>query len=58
MNLYHVIWKVKNNSSSVKDAQQASNVIANSEEEAIEAVKRNNPATRDKMYDFEVRRIR
>ena len=55
MYLYRVEWKVRNNSSSVKDAQHASNVKANSEEEAIEKVKQNNPATRDRMYDFEVR---
>ncbi|MBR6713165.1 MAG: hypothetical protein IKI76_09265 [Selenomonadaceae bacterium] len=53
---YTVKWKVRSNGSSVKDSQHASNVRANSEEEAIEKVKQNNPATRDRMYDFEVRR--
>ena len=57
MYLYRVEWKVRNNSSSVKDAQQASNIRANSEDEAIAKVKQNNPATRDRMYDFVVRRI-
>lgn len=53
---YRVEWKIRNNSSSVKDSQHASNVKANSEDEAIAKVKQNNPATRDRMYDFEVRK--
>ena len=57
MNSYYVTWKVKSNSSSIRDAQHGSNVTANNEREAIAKVKQNNPATRDRMYDFVVRRI-
>ena len=55
---YNVKWKVRSNGSSVKDSQHSANVTANSEDEAIEKVKQNNPSSRDRMYDFEVRRIR
>ena len=56
MNSYYVTWKVKSNSSSIKDAQHASTVKANNEREAIAKVKQNNPATHDRMYDFNVRK--
>ena len=57
MNSFKVTWKVKNMSSSVKDAQHSSIVKANSENEAIAKVKQNNPANRDRMYDFTVIKI-
>ena len=53
---YYVTWKVRSTGSSTRDSQHSSNVKANSEEEAIEIVKRNNPSSRDRMYDFNVRR--
>ncbi len=53
---YYVKWKVRSNGSSIKDSQHASNVTASNEDEAIEKVKQNNPSSRDRMYDFEVRR--
>ena len=55
MNSYTVTWKVKS-TTSARDATHSSNVKANSENEAIAKVKQNNPATRDRMYDFSVRR--
>lgn len=57
MSSYRVEWKVRSNSSSVSDSRQASNVQASNEAEAIAKVKQNNPSSRDKMYDFSVRRI-
>lgn len=55
MNSYTVTWKVRS-TSSANDAQHSSTIRANSESEAIAKVKQNNPATRDRMYNFEVRR--
>ena len=57
MESFRVSWKVKNTSSSAKDAQHSSTVSANSKKEAIEKVKANNPATRDRMYSFKVEKI-
>ena len=57
MSSYKVSWKVKSLSSSTKDAQHSANITANSESEAIAKVKQNNPANRDRMYDFNVRKI-
>ena len=56
MNSYTVSWKVRSTGSSTQDSQHSSNVRANSEDEAIEKVKQNNPSSRDRMYDFRVRR--
>ena len=56
MNSYTVSWKVRS-STSANDARHSSTVKANSENEAIAKVKQNNPATRDRMYDFSVRKI-
>lgn len=53
---YYVTWKVRSTGSSTQDSQHSSNVRANSEDEAIEKVKQNNPSSRDRMYDFRVRR--
>lgn len=53
---YKISWKVRNNDSS-RDAQHSARITANSESEAIAKVKQNNPATRDRMYDFNVRKI-
>ena len=55
MNSYTVSWKVRS-TTSANDARHSSTVKANSESEAIAKVKQNNPATRDRMYDFSVRR--
>ena len=57
MYLYRVTWKVRSMGSLTKDSTEATNVRANSEEEAIEDVKRKHAATLDRMYDFEARRI-
>lgn len=57
MSSYYVTWKVKSTNSSSSDAQHSSSVTANSEREAIAKVKQNNPATRDRMYGFSVRKI-
>lgn len=56
MSSYYVTWKVRSTGSSTRDSQHSSNVTANSESEAIAKVKQNNPSSRDRMYDFNVRR--
>jgi len=56
MNSYRVTWKVRS-TTSARDAQHSSVIKANSESEAIAKVKQNNPATRDRMYDFDVIKI-
>ncbi len=53
---YKISWKVRSNDSS-RDAQHSARITANSESEAITKVKQNNPANRDRMYDFNVRKI-
>lgn len=53
---YYVTWKVRSTGSSTRNSQHSSNVRANSEDEAIEIVKRNNPSSRDRMYDFKARK--
>ena len=57
MNSYRVSWKVRS-TTSARDAQHSSIVKANNESEAIAKVKQNNPANRDRMYDFDVIKIR
>ena len=55
MNSYRVSWKVR--STSARDAHHSSIIKANNESEAIATVKQNNPANRDRMYDFDVIKI-
>jgi len=56
MNSYRVSWKVRS-TTSARDAQHSSIIKANNESEAIAKVKQNNPANRDRMYDFDVIKI-
>lgn len=56
MDSYRVSWKVRS-TTSARDAQHSSIVKANDKSEAISKVKQNNPANRDRMYDFDVRKV-
>lgn len=57
MSSFQVTWKVRNTNSSANDSKHSSNVTAGNVNEAIAKVKQNNPATRDRMYDFQVKPI-
>ena len=52
-----VSWKVRSNSSSIRDASHSTTVRANNEHEAIAKVKQSNLSMLDRLYGFVARRV-